>query len=554
MAYATIPMSTIAYRLDVTDQPTRNLGPSPDEWLRIKDVFAELYIAENRKLREVKDILSKNHGFDASEKMYKRRITEWKIHKNYKAQEKVALARRVKACVDAGNNPDTISFRGRPLKLDRVRRHCRNDKKLAKLWEHLSQSPQEAAEKDLVVRESKVPAKANRQSTCRISPVVTDTIVTTSSDGPSLTNSSLIRSESGLEMNATLLSASPRLTAQLDEPTDLRAANAVLLHTRDAIDWQFTAFTRVKLHDLQSRFPGRVPIEVITGQVDQVSAFWLALYHGYVFLKAGNQTRAFQTLDNSCQMVQPLLATAPLQLLTCLLLHFAKPWHGLDALEQQLLGFVSSMTANVLGRHHPLANALQLVATAGIREHVSESMMCMIVDAYRSRRKPSNSSVFALRIDQIDMLRECKKFAQAQTLCQEVVKESQVMGHKRHRTALAALGRIYADQNEEYAVEGVASRILAEERVDRLASDRGGTIIWAHDQLGRLYMDRRDYKPAERHLWRAILESRGRPDHRGPSTRSLIVRFQSCLSQQGRCVEIEEICAGTGIPLELVGW
>lgn len=310
MPCSTVRMSPIAYRPHASDHPERHLGPNQEDWWRIKDVFTRLYIAENRKLRDVKEILSKHHGINASEKMYKRRIAEWKIHKNYKAQEKEILARKVKACVDAGHSLDSISFRGRPLKLDRVRRHCRNDKKLARLWEHLSQSPQDTAAEDFVVHESKGLIRANLQSAPAVPCVLKGTAVTTSFNNLNpITDSSRISSEPGLVMEQTPLSAPHKLPAQIDEPTDLHATNAVLFYTKGALDWQFTAFTRVKLNDIQSRFPGQIPVEVVTGQVDQVSAFWLALYHGYVSLKAGNHAQAFKTLNNSCQMVQPLLAT-----------------------------------------------------------------------------------------------------------------------------------------------------------------------------------------------------------------------------------------------------
>jgi hypothetical protein len=142
-------------------------GPSADQWAGIQDIFTRLYIVENRKLKDVKEILSKEHGFRASEKMYKRRITDWKIHKNYKAKEKEFLARRVKACVDAGNDVQSISFHGRPLKLDRVKRHCRNDKILARLWEHLSQSPE--LDEDVVIKGGSSPITPTKSTSVQSS-------------------------------------------------------------------------------------------------------------------------------------------------------------------------------------------------------------------------------------------------------------------------------------------------------------------------------------------------------------------------------------------------
>src|ERR1700753_1570818 len=119
----------------------RAAGPTQQQGTQVKDVFTHLYVGENRRLKDVRAILSKKYGFDASEKMFKRRIAEWKIQKNYKAKEKELLAKRVKDYVEAGGDVKSMSFRGRPVKLDRVKRHYRSDKRFTQVWEQLSQSP-----------------------------------------------------------------------------------------------------------------------------------------------------------------------------------------------------------------------------------------------------------------------------------------------------------------------------------------------------------------------------------------------------------------------------
>src|ERR1700710_1686610 len=86
----------------------RIAGPNQQQWHAIKDVFTQLYVAENRRLKDVRAIVSKRHNFNASEKMFKRRIADWKIHKNYKAKEKELLAKRVKECVEAGHDVHAI--------------------------------------------------------------------------------------------------------------------------------------------------------------------------------------------------------------------------------------------------------------------------------------------------------------------------------------------------------------------------------------------------------------------------------------------------------------
>jgi len=47
------------------NQQWRIVGPTSEQWSDIKEVFTQLYIVENRKLKDVRDILSKKHGFNA---------------------------------------------------------------------------------------------------------------------------------------------------------------------------------------------------------------------------------------------------------------------------------------------------------------------------------------------------------------------------------------------------------------------------------------------------------------------------------------------------------
>ncbi|KIX96356.1 uncharacterized protein Z520_08134 [Fonsecaea multimorphosa CBS 102226] len=510
-------------------QSRRVVGPTPQQWIDIKDVFSQLYIAENRKLKDVRTILRKKYGFNASEKMFKRRITEWKIHKNYKAKDKELLAKRVKEYVDAGHDIQSISFRGRPLKLDRVKRHYRSDKRFTQLWEQLSQSPESVSVGDMTIKDESPSIVPNRSRTLP------------NSSTPPTDSDSIMQDSNGSDVGSMTINVLP--------PTDLYNMQCSLFHTREAVQWQFTAFNRLKMNELQHRFPNSIPEEVKAGQTDQVSAFWLGLYHGFDYLQTGRSSEAWKNFDVCSSMVQPLLHSAPVQLLSCLLVHFATPWLGMAALEQHLLSFVSSMAANTFGKDHPYVKALRMMVAADSRNRIVESMMQLIVEGYSARRRPSNSSLFALRVDQIDMLRKRKNFQPAHHMCQQLIKDSQSMPPKRYRTALAALGRLYADQNEEFAVEGVAHRILQHETSDS-GTTNSGSAAWACDQLATLCLSRKEYGLAERYLRRAARMSYTGLPHRGPSTDSFTQKLDSCLRQQGKRGRLSEIHEEPGMEQE----
>ncbi|CZS95560.1 uncharacterized protein RAG0_05156 [Rhynchosporium agropyri] len=64
------------------------------DWDSIKEVFATLYVTEDRPLREVRAILDEKYGFKATERMYKRRINQWHFDKNNKEEEMQFLAQK----------------------------------------------------------------------------------------------------------------------------------------------------------------------------------------------------------------------------------------------------------------------------------------------------------------------------------------------------------------------------------------------------------------------------------------------------------------------------
>lgn len=451
--------------------------------------------------------------------MFKRRIFDWKIRKNYKAKDKEMIAKKVKACVNSGLDLHSLSFQGRPVKLDRVKRHYRTDKRFSRLLETLSHSPEED---DVTIDEPTI--KEGSPSTA------------TGTLGPwRRSASSSDRDEMSMQYDNAL--GKVAISRNLSPPTDFYAVESTLFHTRDAIRWHFNSFKPLKVKELAVRFPRTISEEVKTGRIDQASEFWLSLYHGLYHLESGNSIHAWRAFDKCCQMVQPLLMSAPLHLLSCVLLHFATSWQGLNELEHHLLDFISSMASSVVGSEHPLALAFGMIATADVRDHVVESIMDLVTQGYQSRRKLDNSSLFALRVDQIDMLRKRKKFSQALTLCQQLVKDSQTMRKKRYRTALATLGRILADQGEEFGVESVAHRILDNEASDMANANSGGTTAWACGQLGSLCLNRGEYVVAEAYLRRAVDMTVQRYPNRGPSMASLTERLATCLQLQGKQVD-----------------
>ncbi|KAK9788347.1 putative Clr5 domain-containing protein [Seiridium cardinale] len=61
--------------------------PQRGDWERHKRKIAQLYLEDNKPLREVADIMRIEHDFSATPKMYKQRFHQWDFRKNLKAGE-----------------------------------------------------------------------------------------------------------------------------------------------------------------------------------------------------------------------------------------------------------------------------------------------------------------------------------------------------------------------------------------------------------------------------------------------------------------------------------
>ncbi|KAH6671171.1 hypothetical protein B0J14DRAFT_656155 [Halenospora varia] len=102
-----------------SDPPTRR------DWEAYRTIFTHLYRTENRSLKEVMSIMADQYKFKATPRMFKRRVTDWKLNKNYKAAEREAIARVVERYRNHGDPTPTILVRGQPVKMHRIQRHCK---------------------------------------------------------------------------------------------------------------------------------------------------------------------------------------------------------------------------------------------------------------------------------------------------------------------------------------------------------------------------------------------------------------------------------------------
>ncbi|TGO47402.1 hypothetical protein BCON_0279g00010 [Botryotinia convoluta] len=100
---------------------------STEEWERQRLTFTQLYITEDKPLKEVMKIMEKEYGFHATPRQYKRRIEQWKLDKNIKENDmRVILRKDLKRKREGKNSEFRIS--GREIEPKKIQRFAQRYK------------------------------------------------------------------------------------------------------------------------------------------------------------------------------------------------------------------------------------------------------------------------------------------------------------------------------------------------------------------------------------------------------------------------------------------
>ncbi|KAI5458462.1 hypothetical protein BGZ63DRAFT_46994 [Mariannaea sp. PMI_226] len=99
------------------------------EWEKKRPIITRLYQEEKKSLKEVMDILEREHNFTATVKMYKSRIWKWGLDKKLKSDEVLAIL-ILKTERDAQGKPSEFTIRGQPVDLDNINRYIRRNPSL----------------------------------------------------------------------------------------------------------------------------------------------------------------------------------------------------------------------------------------------------------------------------------------------------------------------------------------------------------------------------------------------------------------------------------------
>lgn len=111
-------------------KPLQQMGSSALDWERHRETITQLYIDHCRPLKEVISIMTREHNFSATARMYKSRIRQWNLKKNLKSHEMEALVRKIQNYASAGKEA-TVAFDmyGKTVPRSKVEKFARRHKK-----------------------------------------------------------------------------------------------------------------------------------------------------------------------------------------------------------------------------------------------------------------------------------------------------------------------------------------------------------------------------------------------------------------------------------------
>ncbi|KAL2047668.1 hypothetical protein N7G274_000710 [Stereocaulon virgatum] len=107
-----------------TSTPRSNAYATGKDWTKHRPSIKKLYVDEKKTLADVMHIMESRHGFKATKKMYKSRITQWNLSKKNKENEMRAIARKRKLRRDQGKL-SSFRVRGRSVDSDEEVRYWR---------------------------------------------------------------------------------------------------------------------------------------------------------------------------------------------------------------------------------------------------------------------------------------------------------------------------------------------------------------------------------------------------------------------------------------------
>jgi hypothetical protein len=486
--------------------------------------------------------------------MYNLRINKWGLNKHYKAGEKEILATQIAEAYLQNLKAPEITFRGRPVKMHRIIRHCkvmakRKSSNTRLGTDSLSPSPQSDQSSGNSSGMLTPTTNSTPQSSNYLSPQPDDITDGTQNVSP----------DQSLAIRLRISSPPP----QISLPTDRTNIEAILLSIRAYYQWHFdTSTTRDLgpetsiLHSVSQREP--LGVKPLPDSQILNSAFWNKIKSAIYFLKVKSPLSAWPLLDQACGMASEVVTQHPVAFLREIFATISPTNTTVcPGVRKHLLQFLAAMVQIKLGPSHPfsiICHNLQM--DAGCRKTSETALQCMI-DIFQEHQRPNHLEVFLLKRSLITLWRReaanaCRTGLVPASKCQNDMAEASAIAlvnsaethfgstDKRTRLAMSELAHIYTDQERYVEAEDLCTDALlrgSRGLGDNYPDDR---CIYVIEDLAQLCGHRGDHGQEIAWLYDAL---QGAIDVFGKdaATLHILEKLENCLEAAGRFAEVRVV-------------
>ncbi|OLN89783.1 hypothetical protein CCHL11_09500 [Colletotrichum chlorophyti] len=320
-------------------------------WETKRPLITRLYQEEKKSLKEVMEIMHRDHGFVATVKMYKSRIWKWGLDKKLKSDEVLAIM-LLKRDRDALKKPTEYLIRGQVVDLDNINRYLkRNPSLMARL--RAGQAPSLHASKEVACRTPSPP---------------------------------------------------PSPARGLAPTTELQSTEQVLCLFRDYIDGSFSSGAWRCEYDVEcssSRFD----------QGDRSNDLFERVMTSFALLNqsliTGDHIDINKLLDPSFELLKQIVAVESPDFVArtvCLLWYLER--HYKHELLRLVLDYLAGLVPIVLGPHHILSHIWRRLGAAEFTDYYELSMRLygLLLPVIEERAGPANYLTHLLYSDYLDCI------------------------------------------------------------------------------------------------------------------------------------------------------
>lgn len=378
---------------DLTDAATpsssRRPPPTPAEWDHIKPIFTDLYINQGKRLRDVQSILLSRHNFHATPKMYKSRITKWHLKKYVKTTEKEDIVTAIKNSNFEGEDLQSITFDGRPARLDLVRRYCK------RTGAH---------------------------------PDIANALPTKTLQSPLRRNTSLSTSEESASSLSPNTAHGPSMSFT---PTDLAPTRRALWSTSERVAWQVQQYMEwlcapqpasSMSDELTTSFELMAASTTVQSEQATINAnsFFESILLGLEQVSS-HQTEGWQFVHKACETAKTVIKEQYRGFLRLFIVTFSdERWKAVPELHSYLLNYLTNMTSAVLGDDHELANILRVFSSDNVLGLATRPVLKAIVDVLTRRRPELDDELYEAQRSLMDVSRIQGDFQTATQIGEEM--------------------------------------------------------------------------------------------------------------------------------------